>query len=100
MQRIRTLLAILSALLACASTTVPRALALAPGDVIDATKASSVADKVSPGILWCIQNGMNLTVGAYKQIVPPKGYVAATEQYAKQAHLSENGVPVKQPARA
>jgi hypothetical protein len=92
MQRIRTLLAILSALLACASTTVPRALALAPGDVIDATKASSVADKVSPGILWCIQNGMNLTVGAYKQIVPPKGYVAATEQYAKQAHLSENGV--------
>ena len=66
--------------------------AAAPGDVITATNATSIADQVSPGVLWCIEHGMNLTVGPYKRIVVPKAYTAATEQHAGQVKLGADGM--------
>ena len=68
------------------------ARAAAPGDVITAANADSIADQVSPGVLWCIHHGMNLTIGPYKRILVPKAYTAATEQHASQVRLSDNGL--------
>ncbi len=66
--------------------------AVAPGDVVTAANADTVANQVSPGLLWCIQHGMNLTIGPYKRIVLPKAYVAATEQHAGQVKLGKDGL--------
>jgi hypothetical protein len=73
-------------------TVAPAAVAVAPGDVISAANADTVADQVSPGVLWCIKHGMNLTIVPYKQIVLPKAYTAATEQHAGQVKLGKDGL--------
>jgi len=65
--------------------------AVEPGEVITAANAERIADQVSPGVMWCIQHGMNLTVAPYKKIELPKAYVTATEQYSGQVHLSKDG---------
>ncbi len=59
--------------------------------VVTAANADSVAAQVSPGVLWCVQHGMNLTLGPYKRIVLPAAYVAATAQHADEVHLADNG---------
>ena len=61
-----------------------------PGEVITAANVDSVAEQVSPGMRWCIQHGMNLTIGPYKRVILPKAYTAATEQYAGQVRLGDN----------
>lgn len=61
------------------------------GETITALNAAQVADQVSPGVLWCIQHGMNITQVPYKKIELPKAYVAATEQYSQQVRLSADG---------
>jgi hypothetical protein len=76
----------------CVTVVLAPAGAVAPGDVITAANADSVVNQVSPGVLWCIKHGMNLTIGPYKRIVPPKAYVAATEKYAGQVKLGEAGL--------
>lgn len=62
-----------------------------PANSVTVANADSVVAQVSPGVLWCIQHGMNLTLGPYKGIALPAAYVAATRQYAGQVRLADNG---------
>ncbi len=69
----------------------PAAFGLDPGDVISAKNLDAVADQLSPGLQWCVQHGMQMTVAPYKKVELPKAYTAATEQYAGQVKLLEHG---------
>ena len=68
--------------------------ALGPGDTVTAENVEAVADQLSPGMAWCVKHGMNLKLVPHKQIVQPKAYVEATEKYAGQAKLAENGLRI------
>jgi hypothetical protein len=72
----------------------PGVRALGPGDTVTAQNVDTVADQLSPGMVWCVKHGMNLKLVPHKQIVQPKAYVEATEKYAGQATLAENGLRV------
>ncbi len=65
--------------------------AVTPGDTITAANADTAADQLSPGVLWCVQRGMNLAVVPYKRIVVPKAYQEATEVNAGQVRLEGGG---------
>jgi hypothetical protein len=68
-----------------------RAVGVQTGDVITAANADSVAEQVSPGVMWCLKHGMKLNIIPYKQIVLPKPYTEATEKYSGQVKLSDGG---------
>ena len=70
----------------------PAAPGVKPGDIINRTNSEKVKDLVSPGILWNVNNGMELKIVPYKFIPLPKAYVEATEKYSAQVTLDENGV--------
>lgn len=95
MSRYRVLLFVLSGMLAGPLMATTAARGLAPGDVITAANADAVAEQVSPGVLWCIRHGMNVTIGPYKAIVPPAAYTAATEQHAAQTRLTRDGLQLE-----
>jgi len=66
-------------------------LAATPGETITEANVDTVAEEISPGVLWCVQHGMNLAVVPYKQIVLPKAYQEATEAHAGQVRLLGGG---------
>ncbi len=66
-----------------------------PGDTVDARNIEKVADLVSPAIKWCVRNGMTMKIIEPKRITWPQAYVAATEKYAGQVSLSENGLALE-----
>jgi hypothetical protein len=63
-----------------------------PGDVIDASKAEKVKELVSPGLYWCVQHGLPMTIIAPKPLVWPPAYKDATEKYAPQVKLAADGL--------
>ncbi len=78
-------------LLLCMVAMSPPAAAEQRASVVTAANADSIAEQLSPGVLWCVQHGMNLTIGAYKRIELPAAYTAATAQHAGQVRLVDNG---------
>ena len=64
---------------------------VAPGSVIDKTNADQVQDLVSPGVMWCIQRGMNIKIVPYKKVEWNPAYKEATEKYSGQVKLSADG---------
>jgi hypothetical protein len=63
-----------------------------PGDVISKDNAELVTDLVSPGVLWSVRNGMDLTIVPYQKIGIPSAYLAASEKFAGQVTLDEKNV--------
>ncbi|HEY2773466.1 MAG TPA: DUF1329 domain-containing protein [Candidatus Binatia bacterium] len=61
-----------------------------PGDKIDKTNAERVKDLVSPGVRWCVENGMEINVVPYEKIPVPADYQAATEKYSPQVKLGKD----------
>lgn len=81
-----------AALLLCSAAT---SRAVSPGDKFDASNVSQIQDMISPGVKWCVEHGMPITVGAYKKIEMPKAYLEATEKFSGQVKLSADGRKVE-----
>jgi hypothetical protein len=62
-----------------------------PGDRIEVANAAQVKELVSPGVLWCVEHGMPMTIGETKPIALPRAYREATEKYSGQVKLSDDG---------
>jgi len=62
-----------------------------PGDVITRANAGAVADLVSPGILWCLQHGMEMRIVPTRTIEWNHAYREATEKHAGQTKLAPDG---------
>lgn len=62
---------------------------VAPGDVITRLNMEKVTDLVSPGVLFAVDNGMDLNIIPYKSIPGIKVYDEATEKYSGQVELDE-----------
>ncbi len=79
------------ALLAVAGMAGPVRAEVKPGDLITRSNVERIKDLVSPGIYWAVENGMDMTIVPYRKIPEPKAYTAATEKYASQVELAEDG---------
>ena len=62
-----------------------------PGDVVTTANADQVKDLVSPGLDWVIRHGMKMRIIEPRKIEWPKAYREATEKFAGQVKLSEDG---------
>ncbi|HYC56416.1 MAG TPA: DUF1329 domain-containing protein [Candidatus Binatia bacterium] len=82
----------------CVATFVALAAArgavadVAPGEVIEKSNSGKVSELVSPGVLWAVNNGMDLTIVPYEKIPLPTAYQQATEKYSAQATLDDRNV--------
>ncbi len=75
---------------------VPTARAdVQPGDVISKTNIEKVKDFISPGVEWCLQHGMTMKILAPREVKLPKRYVEASEKYAPQVKLAQNGLKIE-----
>src|SRR5689334_17449406 len=72
-------------------TAAPVGAQVAPGDVISKANADKVKDLVSPGMLWCVQHGWPMKIVETKPIVWKRAYKEATEKYASQVKLGDDG---------
>lgn len=61
------------------------------GTEIGKENATQVEELVSPGVLWCLNHGMRMTVVPYRRIEWDRAYREATEQYGPQVKLSADG---------
>ena len=77
-------------LLPAASQAEPK-----PGDVIAAGNVDAAGDMISPGVRWCVKHGMSILVGQTQKIDLPKPYLDATEKYASQVRLSDDGMKLQ-----
>lgn len=84
--RVSLLLAAMSLIAAPAG-----AASVQPGQKFNASNVSQIADMISPGVKWCVEHGMPITVSEYKKIEISKRYREATEKYSAQVKLSANG---------
>lgn len=64
------------------------------GTVIDRTNIDPYKDLFGPAMVWSIDRGVKVTVGEYKKINLPEPVQAATEQYAAQVKMGEDGTHV------
>jgi hypothetical protein len=62
-----------------------------PGDVIDRTNVEKAQEFLHPGLRWCVEHGLRMEIVPYGKATYPPVYVAATEQYASQVRMSEDG---------
>lgn len=62
-----------------------------PGERYDASNVDKIADLISPGVRWCVERGMPITIVETKSIAMPKRYLEATEKYSGQVRLSADG---------
>lgn len=62
-----------------------------PGDVITKENVEAAGDLISPGVKWCVQHGMKITVVPYQRIEWNQAYKEATEKYAGQVKLAPDG---------
>ncbi|MCC6847149.1 MAG: DUF1329 domain-containing protein [Deltaproteobacteria bacterium] len=75
---------------------VPAASAdVSPGDTIDKSNVANVKGLISPAIEWCVNQGMTMKIIAPRPIAWPKAYKEATEKYASQVKLAENGLALQ-----
>jgi hypothetical protein len=79
---------VVAALLAAASlaSAEPKA-----GDRFDASNMAEIKDLISPGVAWCVEHGMPITIAETKSIPAPPEYLEATEKYSAQVKLSADG---------
>src|SRR5260370_35208734 len=84
-------LAALAWTIACASTAIPAAAEVMPGDVITPDNASKVEGLVSPGNYVLVKQGMVMKIVPTGHLDWPPPYKAATEQYSPQVTLSSDG---------
>lgn len=61
-----------------------------PGDVITRLNMDKVTELVSPGVLFAVDNGMDLNIIPYKSIPGIKIYDEATEKYSEQVTLGDD----------
>ena len=74
------------------AVSAPKAWADAkPGDKFNASNVAQIKDLISPGVQWCVEHGMPITVVETKSIELPKAYKEATEKYSGQVKLSDDG---------
>lgn len=59
-----------------------------PGDVITKDTLAKARDLVSPGVAWCVEHGVTLTIVPTKPVQWPMPYRHATETYSSQVRLS------------
>ena len=74
------------------SSTTAAAVDLKPGEIIDKTNSEKVKDVISPGVMWCVNNGMELEIVPYEEIPIPNIYKEATEKYSAQVGLTEDNM--------
>jgi Protein of unknown function (DUF1329) len=80
------------ALVALALVTSPAgAASIQPGQKFNAANVSQIADMISPGVKWCVEHGMPITISEYKKIEVARRYREATEKYSGQVKLSPDG---------
>ncbi|MFM7140988.1 MAG: DUF1329 domain-containing protein [Alphaproteobacteria bacterium] len=73
----------------CASPAL--ALNVQAGQKYDAKNLAQIADMISPGVKWCVEHGMPITITDYKKVEVPRAYKEATEKYSGQAKLAPDG---------
>jgi hypothetical protein len=71
--------------------TAPARADVKAGDKFNAANVAQIKDLISPGVEWCVQHGMPITVIDTKKVEWPKAYREATEKYAGQVKLSADG---------
>ena len=64
---------------------------VSPGDTITKDRAAQAAAFLTPSIRWMLEQGMPMQVVATKKVTWPKAYEEATEKFAAQVSLSEDG---------
>ncbi len=62
-----------------------------PGDVITRANVAKARELVGPGVAWCVEHGMTMTIVPSKKIEWPRRYRAATEANAGQVRISSDG---------
>ena len=62
-----------------------------PGMKVNKANKDLVTDLVSPGIMWCLDHGMEMTIVPYQKVEWNQAYREATEKYAGQSQLSPDG---------
>ncbi len=62
-----------------------------PGTVVTKANADLVKDLVSPGVIWCLEHGLQMKIVPYKKIEWDKAFAEATEKHAGQTKLSDDG---------
>src|SRR6185436_9786714 len=67
---------------------------VSPGDTIDKSNVAQAKDLISPAVEWCVTQGMTMKIIAAKPIGWPKAYREATEKYASQVKLADNGLSI------
>jgi Protein of unknown function (DUF1329) len=89
---VRLIRSIMVTVLAAGLSQARGALAqVAPGDVVTRLNVEKVDGLVSPGVHWAVEQGMDVNVVPYKSIAEPKAYKEATEKYAAQTELADDG---------
>lgn len=63
----------------------------APGTIVTAANLAQYSHLLSPGMQWVVERGGTLPVRAYEAIQDPPPYVDATEKFAGQVTLSQDG---------
>ncbi len=77
--------------IAMAGLLSPAAMAqVKPGDFITPDNAAKVKDLVPPGVLYKVQQGMEMKVVPTQRVDWPPPYKDATEKYSAQVRLSED----------
>ena len=62
-----------------------------PGDVVDQSNMAEAADVLNPTANWMLNQGMKMKVIEYRKYEWPRLYSEATEKFAGQVNLSEDG---------
>ena len=70
----------------------PAFAAVEVGDKITESNMSKIKDIVSPGVQWCVGNGMEMDIVEYEPIPTPVAYRAATEKYSGQVTLGDDNM--------
>ena len=79
------------ALFNLASPKIAYAASVKPGDLITPDNASLVSDLVSPGNFALVKQGMRMKIVPSERLDWPPPYKAATEKYAAQVGLNDQG---------
>lgn len=62
-----------------------------PGDVVTKENMAQCMDLLSPSAQWMLKHEMKMKVVPYRKYEWPKAYREATEKYAGQVKISEDG---------
>jgi len=63
-----------------------------PGERITGADADRIKDLVSPGVAWLVRHGMAMKIIAFQKTEDPPAFQVATEKYAGQTKLRDDGL--------